>query len=186
MRRRSIALVLSLQASADLSLVQPNPDGAPSMPKRTQVRYPPQPSRQSLHTSYKWLTTTISTIPLWLEKGRGTWAAAENFGSLLTGRPDGDHKTLKQQQRDDASHDGKHGNDKLGSPVCCPFAVKGMAAFRGTEHSVVIIHRHQWPEFQVSQRHGAARERLVGASRKYNPHPVASPTGSCGECTAPT
>jgi hypothetical protein len=61
-----------------------------------------------------------------------------------------------------------------------------MAAFRGTEHSVVIIHRDQWPEFQVSQRHGAARECLVGASRMDNPHLVASPTRSFAECTLPT
>jgi hypothetical protein len=59
---------------------------------------------------------------------------------------------LKQRQRDDASNSGKHGEDELGSTIGCPFAAKGMAAFWGTEHSAVIIHRNQRPEFQVSQR----------------------------------
>jgi len=97
--------------------------------------------------------TACSTIPLRLEKGRGDWAAAENPRPLLTGRHDGNRKTLKQRQRDDASNNGKHGYDKLGSPVRGPFAVKGVAAFRGTEHSIVIIHRNQPPEFQVRQKH---------------------------------
>jgi hypothetical protein len=45
------------------------------------------------------------------------WTAAENLEPLLSGRHDGNRKTLKQRQHDNASNNGKHGNDELGSSI---------------------------------------------------------------------
>jgi hypothetical protein len=39
--------------------------------------------------------------------------AAASLGPLLTGRDDGDRKTLKQRQCDDASNNGKHDSDDI-------------------------------------------------------------------------